>query len=261
MDSMSRVEQEVPGERSKGLFVKRLLGWARSVLPILLVILLLVMARLVFLRYLDQSALQRFVHFWGIIAPLAFILITVVVVLLFAPPLLPIGLGALSFGSASGAGYSLIGITAGACLAFLIGRYCISTIPLRLKAGKLKRRLERVDALIARHAFLTIIGLRLALYSNAPLNYLVGSTSVTMRDYVFGTLLGLIPQTFLLSYAFNIVVTSVSFEHLLKSPHLFLLLAPHLIRVLGVLILGAVGRQCRRERNWQAGKGATADTC
>jgi uncharacterized membrane protein YdjX (TVP38/TMEM64 family) len=246
MNVTEREAKTVPRGRSEGFPQSASLAFARSVLRILLIILLLVAVRLVLDRYLDQSDLRRFVQLWGVIAPIGFILLSAIVVLLFIPPVVSLGLGALSFGSALGAFYSLIGLTVGACLAFLVGRYCTIAIPLGLKARRPKARLERVYALMTRNALLTIIGLRLALYCYPPLNYLVGSTSVTMRDYLFGTLFGLIPQTFALSYVLNIVVTSASFAELLENSQPSLLLAPCLIRVLGLVVLITMARRYRR---------------
>jgi uncharacterized membrane protein YdjX (TVP38/TMEM64 family) len=243
MDQTVREDQKVPLEDLSGLTKKRRFGYATTALKILLIIVLVVTARLVMRRYLDQHELRQYVQLLGIVAPLAFIGLSALVVLIFIPPILLIGVGALSFGSTLGASYSLLGITIGSGLAFLVGKHFLTGMPVRLREGRLKRRLRWVDDLIARNAFITVIGLRLAFYGNAALNYLVGSTAITTGDFLLGTLIGLVPRTVILSVIFEAVETSDSIGHLLKSQHLFLFLAPPVIRVTGMLILGAVGKQ------------------
>jgi uncharacterized membrane protein YdjX (TVP38/TMEM64 family) len=215
---------------------------AKLSLDIFLLLLLLFLARFLTQRYLEADELQRLTQQLGFMAPVLFILVCTLVVPLFIPPLVFIGLGVLSFGSAVGAFYGLIGVTAGSCLAFVLGRYCVHKLPARFRGGRLKKWLGRADRLICRNASLTIIGLRLVFHSNAILNYMLASTSVKMRDYLLGTLLGLMPKTFILAFIFDIVNTPVSFGELLQHPHLRLLLIFPLLRGVGILLLGGMAR-------------------
>src|ERR671925_1418430 len=91
MDQTVREDQKVPLEDLSGLTKKRRFGYATTALKILLIIVLVVTARLVMRRYLDQHELRQYVQLLGIVAPLAFIGLSALVVLIFIPPILLIG--------------------------------------------------------------------------------------------------------------------------------------------------------------------------
>ena len=87
----------------------------------------------------------------------------------------------------------MIGATAGATAAFVIGRR-LGRQTLEKAAGS---RVRAVDAWLGRSGFTAVLYLRLVpIVPFNALNYLSGVTAVSARDYVLGTALGIIPGAF-----------------------------------------------------------------
>ncbi len=137
------------------------------------------------------------VRFWvesgGPGAPVVFVLLYVVLTVLFFPGAVLTGAGGALFGVAVGTGLSVVGGTAGATAAFLIGR--------RLGRGTVERatggRVRALDGWLGRRGFPAVLYLRL--FPVVPfnvLNYASGATAVSARDYVLGTAVGIIPGAF-----------------------------------------------------------------
>jgi uncharacterized membrane protein YdjX (TVP38/TMEM64 family) len=196
-------------------------------------------------QQLDVGALRQLMESLGLFAPLLFIAIAVLKNIVFLP-VLPtaaiIGLGALIFGVTSGALYSWVGITSGSCLAFLAARYGAGKMVARFKSGNL----QSFDDVVSTHGFLSILGLRLVLFSNTAVNYLSGLTSMTFRDYALGTLLGLMPRTIVVAAVVETLQEPNIWEALLSSPKL--LWFPLLIAswVGGVALLACVAKDWTR---------------
>jgi uncharacterized membrane protein YdjX (TVP38/TMEM64 family) len=179
-------------------------GSVQSLLGVLALIVALVVMGIIIQQYLDVEALRGLIENYGMLAPLIFIALCALKNVLFIP-VIPlgflIGLGSLIFGAAYGSCYFWLGTTMGACMAFGVARYWLKNFAARLKLGKLKR----LDDMISGNGFLSMVGLRLVLFSNIPLNLGSGLTSITLRDYVLGTTIGLIPRTFVVAYIFESV--------------------------------------------------------
>jgi uncharacterized membrane protein YdjX (TVP38/TMEM64 family) len=91
-----------------------------------------------------------------------------------------------------------------ATLAFLLGRTVArGWIARRTEADP---RFRAVDAAIGRHGFKIVILLRLSpVFPFNVLNYALGLTRVSVRDYVLGSFLGMLPGTFLYVYLGSLV--------------------------------------------------------
>jgi len=202
-------------------------------------------------RYIDVDALHTAIEAWGALAPLLFVALLAIRNLLFLPVipyLFLIGLGAVSFGTLYGAFYFWLGTTAGACLAFVAARHCGGEFAARLKRG----RLRWLDALVSRNGFLAILGLRLVLFSNIWLNYGGGITSMALRDFALGTLIGIVPRTFTLAYIFESVQDPDLLKALLTYPNLLSLTLLLGSKIGGVALLALVVQRDRRERQVSA---------
>ncbi len=126
-------------------------------------------------------------------APVVFVVLYVVLTVLLFPAAVLTGAGGALFGVAVGTCLSVIGGTAGATAAFLIGR--------RLGRGTVERaagrRVRALDAWLGRRGLTTVLYLRL--FPVVPfnvLNYASGATAISARDYVLGTAVGIIPGAF-----------------------------------------------------------------
>jgi uncharacterized membrane protein YdjX (TVP38/TMEM64 family) len=220
-------------------------GSVQSLLGLVALLAAVVVMGTLIQRYLDVHALRGVIESYGILAPLVFFCICALKNVLFIPVLplaLLIGLGALMFGTVAGAFYCWLGTTAGACVAFWIGRYWLQGVAARLKRGKW----QRLDEVLSGHGFLSMLGLRLVLFSNIPLNLGSGLTSITGRDYAAGTLLGLLPRTFVVAYAFDSMQDPNVWAALLIYPNSLLLTLLLLSMVGGVLLLTSLARNAMR---------------
>ncbi|MCC6234420.1 MAG: TVP38/TMEM64 family protein [Verrucomicrobiales bacterium] len=144
----------------------------------------------------EALALVRGLGPWG---PVLFILAYIVATVLFVPGSpLTLGAGAL-FGVGWGSVYVSLGSTLGATAAFLVGRF--------LARDWVARRLEShptfalLDRAVADEGW-RIVGLtRLSpVFPFNLLNYALGLTRVSLRDYVLASWIGMMPATVLYVY-------------------------------------------------------------
>lgn len=149
----------------------------------------------------DVDSVKATVRSYGALGPLVYMGIYAVGTVLFVPgaPLTLAG-GAL-FGPWFGTLYTVIGATIGAVFAFLVTRFFRTSVTLPDSQSALIQKVRSYDAEIAKHGFVTMLFLRFVpLFPFNGLNFALGLTSVTFRDYFFGTLLGIIPGTFAYTY-------------------------------------------------------------
>lgn len=112
---------------------------------------------------------------------------------------LTLAAGAL-FGLLRGTLYTLLGATAGATLAFLVGRHLARSAVERRVARS--PRLRAVDEAVEAEGPKVVLLLRLspAVPFNL-LNYALGLTGVRLTDYLWASAVGMLPGTFLYVYA------------------------------------------------------------
>lgn len=147
-------------------------------------------------EFLTVEKLGLFLRSSGFWAPLVYILVYVAGVCLFVPGTLLTTLGAGLFGAYHGFLYVWVGAMLGASLAFFIGRYLGRDFAASLVGDKLKK----YDDAIGRNGFATVLYLRLLYFPFTPMNFGMGLTKVRFRDYFFGTALGIIVGTFIITF-------------------------------------------------------------
>lgn len=146
-------------------------------------------------RFTDLATWIDGLGAWG---PVAYVALYAVAVVAFAPgSVLTLASGAL-FGLARGLVFAFAGAAIGATAAFLVSR--------RLARGAVERRMARdprfeaIDRAIGAEGRHIVFLLRLSpLVPFNALNYALGLTSVSLRDYLV-TLPGMLPATFLYVY-------------------------------------------------------------
>jgi uncharacterized membrane protein YdjX (TVP38/TMEM64 family) len=148
------------------------------------------------------SGLKDALGWWG---PLAFIVMYAVGICIFLPGTLLTGLGGALFGPYLGTVVNFIGAMIGACAAFLIGR----TLGRDYAASLIGDRLKKYDDGIERNGFATVLYLRLVYFPFTPMNFGMGLTKVRFRDYFFGTGLGIMVGTFILTFFIGTIVEVV----------------------------------------------------
>ncbi|MBI4398300.1 MAG: TVP38/TMEM64 family protein [Candidatus Omnitrophica bacterium] len=151
-------------------------------------------------HYLGKEGVLSFLgsireNWWG---PVVFIAIYAIgCVVAFPGSILTLTGGAV-FGTAWGTAYNVIASNLGATLAFLAARYFgRDFIQGLVRNGKL----AKLDKEIEKSGFKTIFRLRLIpLVPFNGLNFGAAFSSVRYKDYFWGTLLGMLPATFIYTY-------------------------------------------------------------
>ena len=143
-------------------------------------------------------AFAAWVDSLGIWGPAAFIAGYAIATVAFIPgSLLTLGAGAI-FGLLEGTLLVFIGATLGSGLAFLVARY-LARRPIETKIEK-SPRFAAIDQAVAREGLKIVFLLRLSpIFPYNLLNYALGLTRVTFRDYMLAAV-GMIPATFLYVY-------------------------------------------------------------
>ncbi len=166
------------------------------------------------------TGLKEALGWWG---PLAFIVLYAAGICIFLPGTLLTGLGGALFGPYLGTVVNLIGAMIGACAAFLIGR----TLGRDYAASLIGDKLKKYDDAIERNGFATVLYLRLVYFPFTPMNFGMGLTKVRFWDYFFGTGLGIMVGTFILTFFIGTLIEVVKSKNWsgLTDPIVFLSLA------------------------------------
>lgn len=125
-------------------------------------------------------------------APLIFIVIHMLASLFFVPrTLLAIAAG-LIWGLWWGSLWTMLGALAGSLAGFGVTRYLNAGFIKPEKLPRIGRLLDRME----RGGWRSVAFLRLVpVMPHTPVNYAFGLTKVTVADYLFGSLIGLLPMT------------------------------------------------------------------
>lgn len=111
---------------------------------------------------------------------------------------------------------SIIGNSLGATLAFLISRYFLRNYVSKTIYTKYPT-IQKYEARFFNRGLVTVILLRLIpLFPFNVLNYLLGVTQVKTKDYLIGTVFGIIPGTIAFVY-FGKAITMLSPFHIISS--------------------------------------------
>lgn len=151
--------------------------------------------------YLTSESIDSFLSGFGVLAPVVFVLIYAIGICLFVPGTILTGLGSVLFGVGWGFLVNFLGAMIGASGAFFIGRYLGRDYASEL-VGK---RLKKYDEAIEKHGFATILYLRLLFFPFVPLNFGAGLTKVKFSDYFWGTFIGIIPGSFIFTFAIGTI--------------------------------------------------------
>jgi len=146
--------------------------------------------------FLTTEGLGALLEGTGWWAPVVFILIYAAGICLFIPGTLLTALGAAIFGPYWGFVYVWVAAMLGAAGAFLIGRY----LGREFAASLIGDRLRKYDDAIERNGFATVLYLRLVYFPFTALNFGMGLTKVSFRDYLWGTGLGILVGTFIFTF-------------------------------------------------------------
>ncbi|MDA1197004.1 MAG: TVP38/TMEM64 family protein [Nanoarchaeota archaeon] len=145
---------------------------------------------------LSEEVVKMHVMRLGPFAALAFTVLYIAATLLFLPGT-PLSIaGGFIFGSWMGTLYVVVGAVLGASLAFFLARFFGQGFFHTLLKEKFKK-LDEYDSKLCENGFVTMLFLRLVpLFPFNGLNFALGLTRVKFKDFFLGTLLGIIPGSF-----------------------------------------------------------------
>lgn len=138
----------------------------------------------------DVDTLRERVRATGALGWLVFVTAYAVLVLFPAPAAVLTVTGGALFGVVGGSLLVLVGATIGAVMSFEIGRLLGRGAVSRVTKG----RLHRVQQLLGDHGLAAVVAVRLVpLVPFMAINYGAGLSAVSRRDYVLGTMVGMVP--------------------------------------------------------------------
>ena len=143
-----------------------------------------------------------------------FISATATAVLFFVPASVMVLFGSVLFGAIKGFFFSMAGCIIGASCSFIFAR----TIGREFIKSKLSGRFQRYDNALNKHAFKTVLYLRLLQIPFAPLNFSLGLTGVNFKDFFYGTALGISFGLFILVFMGEFLVKIFVTEGLNSLP-------------------------------------------
>jgi uncharacterized membrane protein YdjX (TVP38/TMEM64 family) len=172
-------------------------------------------------------------------SPLVFVPLYAVTTALGMPGTIPTLAGGAIFGVTRGMLFNTIGANLGALGAFLIARYLGRDFVERVLRGKG----ATLDQTIGDHGFSTMLYLRLIpLVPFNALNFGAGISRVSLRDYVLGTLIGMIPGTLVYTYFADALIRGTGAAR--REAFLHFLLAAGLL-VAFTLVTGWIRRRMK----------------
>lgn len=163
---------------------------------ILSIFLIVVVAVVVYFKLYDLKNVEKIVKSYGKLAPIIFLILCVIRPII----LLPIGLfsvlGGIMFGSLKGTVYTVIGSTVGSIIAYYLAKYWGREWVETLLKGKLKK----VDEKCKEKGFtITFLMRVIPILPCDVVSYICGLSDIDIVKYTLGTILGIIPGTFVYS--------------------------------------------------------------
>jgi uncharacterized membrane protein YdjX (TVP38/TMEM64 family) len=127
------------------------------------------------------------------LAPAIFIAVMTLTSMVFVPRTLLVAAGGLLFGLWWGLLWGTIGSTLGSLVSFLLARYVNAGLVDEASLPRLAPVLRAAE----RGGWRIVAFLRLVpILPNTPVNYALGLTRISFASYAFGSLVGMVPMTF-----------------------------------------------------------------
>lgn len=165
-------------------------------------------------EYASVDGMRALVHAWGPLGPVVFMAIFVAGFFIPGPEILFAALGAMLFGRVAGFVYAYAASMIGTTVTFAIVRFTAQDYMQRAIRDRFPR-LQVLDDRLASHGIRTVGFLRLVLFLSPPLNWALGASRVSMRDYVAGTALGILPGLTLVAYLADAIAEAGTLQDLL----------------------------------------------
>ena len=183
-------------------------GWLRAVLAVAVIGGLIYAARAAGIAELIPKWLEA-IRRLGPAGWFVFVGLYILACVFFVPgSLLTLGAGAV-FGVGLGSALVSVGSVCGATISFLIGRFLARDWVFRKASGN--PRFAALDAAIGKEGWKIVGLLRLSpVFPFTLLNYLLGVTRVSLRDYVLASWIGMMPGTVMYVYLGSVFGTALA---------------------------------------------------
>ena len=170
------------------------------------ILLLFITSLVLLIQYFDLISLisieklRSTIRSYGIFAPIISIAIWIIALTVLVPLApLAVGSGAI-FGVFWGTIYTIIGITIGSLIPFLIAKSLGEEFVTNLFKNKYES-IHEFNKKLEKNGFLAVALIRfMPLIPHNASNYVFGVTKVKTKDYILGTIIGVIPESFILAY-------------------------------------------------------------
>lgn len=178
----------------------------------LMIIFGVILVRNIGLHQISPEKIKAFILSFGWIAPVIYILLyTIRPITLFPASILSLG-GGLAFGALFGTLYTVIGASLGAILAFFTARKLGREVVEQLLGSKL----AKLDRKIEEQGFYTVLIMRLIpIFPFDAVSYWSGLSKVQFKHFVLGTVIGIVPGTFVYNFMGNSLQNPRSFQFIL----------------------------------------------
>lgn len=141
---------------------------------------------------ISPDELRPTIESWGVAAPIAYWALGTGLIVAFVPLAVVCGLAGLFFGTALGFPVALLAATSGAGVTFLLSRLLGGSAIDELQG----RRVAAMRAWISGRGLLAVVVARIAPIPTSVVNYGGGLTTLRLRAFVVGSLLGFMPRVF-----------------------------------------------------------------
>ncbi|KRQ86796.1 TVP38/TMEM64 family inner membrane protein YdjZ [Caloramator mitchellensis] len=166
-------------------------------LAVLLLFFIAMVSFIIHYKIYNMANLKSYVLSFGNTAPVIFLVLCTVRPLILLPVGIFSALGGLLFGAFVGTLYTLIGSIIGSVIAYYLARFFGKDLVEKLLNGKYKRLGKKSRE----HGFYVTFMLRVVpILPFDAVSYICGLSDISMKDYLLGTILGIIPGTFIYSY-------------------------------------------------------------
>ncbi|UCF87245.1 MAG: TVP38/TMEM64 family protein [Nitrospiraceae bacterium] len=154
--------------------------------------------------FLNPEYIQQWLDSFGFFAPLFYISLMSLAVVISPIPSLPLDIASGAFfGPIWGTIYSVIGASAGAVISFLISRFLGREFIERFLGGHVNFCTSCSDRILTKFVFLSRL---LPFISFDIISYGAGLTKMSLRMFVIATVIGMIPLTFIYNYFGSVLV-------------------------------------------------------
>jgi phospholipase D1/2 len=176
--------------------------------------------------------------------PLLFVALTVICIVVRGLAYIMIFIGGRAYPFWTAFLLCWTGFAIGTGLSFLVSRFFLHDY----FSPKLdKSFLKGFNGLLKENGILMMFILRAALFFYRPINWMIGATGISVRDYMIGNSLGLIPNVLLMLYLFRKLKSISSAASLLRPENLLFIVA---VVAVAIALLVVRRKFLVKGRNW-----------